>query len=208
MPRLQTVCCLALVSASACLRLPAGLVSRPVLRVSAQAIRLQEFEDDEFVDEFGNVRAVEEATPKQELSEEAQRVYQKMRNKEGVELTPWMKIDPEAVAQAEKMRAARKARKEREAKSLDGVEIDPQAAELGGGGLKSKVISEEEVRVPPPPARCELITSRRPHHLLPQIELSWATDNEADNKGYIVQRRPGGARGPPCSAASRVGTAS
>merc|ERR1711924_28319 len=69
---------------------------------------------------------------------------------------------------AEKMRAARKARKEREAKSLDGVEIDPQAAELGGGGLKSKVISEEE------------------------IELSWATDNEADNKGYIVQRRPGG----------------
>merc|ERR1711924_518954 len=71
---------------------------------------------------------------------------------------------------AEKMRAARKARKEREAKSLDGVEIDPQAAELGGGGLKSKVISEEE------------------------IELSWATDNEADNKGYIVQRRPGGTK--------------
>ena len=42
--------------------------------------------------------------------------------------------------------------------------IDPQAAELGaGGGLKSNVLSEEEV------------------------ELRWETADEAGNAGFIVQ---------------------
>jgi len=54
-------------------------------------------------------------------------------------------------------------------KSVDVMELDPQAAELGGGGLRSKVISEDEV------------------------ELRWSTGNEAGNVGFLVQRRAGGS---------------
>merc|ERR1719313_2341385 len=51
----------------------------------------------------------------------------------------------------------------------DAMLIDPQAAELGaGGGLKSTVLSQEEV------------------------ELRWDTSDEAGNAGFIVQRRRGG----------------
>merc|ERR1712113_1239960 len=54
-------------------------------------------------------------------------------------------------------------------RELDQLNVDPQAAELGaGGGLKSKVISEEEV------------------------ELKWSTGDETGNAGFVVQRRKGG----------------
>lgn len=110
------------------------------------------------------------AEPKpEELSPEAQRVYRGMRSSTGVEFAPWMKVD------AEKVAAAKKAREERMARAAQGatqdqLQIDPQAAETAGGGLKSKTLSEEEV------------------------ELRWSTGDETGNAGFIVQRRPGGAQ--------------
>ena len=75
---------------------------------------------------------------------------------------------PEAIAQAKKERELRKAKQAASALKADSMLIDPQAAELGaGGGLKSKVLSEDEV------------------------ELRWDTTDEAGNAGFIVQRRRG-----------------
>lgn len=54
-------------------------------------------------------------------------------------------------------------------KVVDGMRIDPQAAETGAAsGLKSKVLGEDEV------------------------ELRWETADEVGNAGFIVQRRTGG----------------
>lgn len=107
-----------------------------------------------------------------ELSLEAKKVQNKMRaggSESGVEFAPWMKVDAEAIARAEKERKARKERAALKNAELEQMQIDPQAAELGGGGLKSKVLSEEEV------------------------ELRWSTGDEAGNAGFIIQRRPGGS---------------
>ena len=104
------------------------------------------------------------------MSREAQKVYNGMRSESGVEFAPWMKIDAEAIAQAKKERELRKAKQAASALKADSMLIDPQAAELGaGGGLKSKVLSEDEV------------------------ELRWDTTDEAGNAGFIVQRRRGGS---------------
>merc|ERR1719163_1686521 len=101
---------------------------------------------------------------------EAQKIMKGMRSASGVEFAPWMKVDAEAIAKAKREREARKARAAENALRSDSMLIDPQAAELGaGGGLKSKVLSEEEV------------------------ELRWDTSDEAGNAGFIVQRRRGGA---------------
>ena len=111
---------------------------------------------------------MEESGESGEMSEEAQRVVRGMTSASGVEFAPWMKVDAEKIAQAKKDRAARLAKQA--SGKADSMLIDPQAAELGaGGGLKSKVLSEEEV------------------------ELRWDTTDEAGNKGFIVQRRRGGA---------------
>lgn len=110
--------------------------------------------------------AAEEET---ELSPEAERVLRGMRSSSGVEFAPWMKVDPEAIAKAKAERAARKARQAQDMRS-DAMLVDPQAAELGaGGGLNSKILSEEEV------------------------ELRWDTQDEVGNAGFIVQRRQGGS---------------
>merc|ERR1719375_1235662 len=88
----------------------------------------------------------EETLSEAALSEAAQREANKMKSVTGVEFAPWMKVDPAAVARA---KAEREARKKRAGPStVDPMAIDPQAAELGGGGgLKSKVLSEEEVEL-------------------------------------------------------------
>jgi len=105
----------------------------------------------------------------EDLSADAQRVYRGMRSSTGVEFAPWMKVDAEKIAEAKKAREERKARSAASSKS-DQMLIDPQAAELGaGGGLKSKVLSEEEV------------------------ELRWSTGDETGNAGFIIQRRKGGS---------------
>jgi len=104
----------------------------------------------------------------EDLSDDAKRVYRGMRSSSGVEFAPWMKVDAEKIAAAKKAREERKARSTAASRS-DQMLIDPQAAELGaGGGLKSKVLSEEEV------------------------ELRWSTGDESGNAGFIVQRRKGG----------------
>lgn len=105
-----------------------------------------------------------------EMSDEAKRVMKGMTSASGVEFAPWMKVDAEAIARAKREREARKAKAAANALKSDSMLIDPQAAELGaGGGLKSKVLGEEEV------------------------ELRWDTTDEAGNAGFIVQRRRGGA---------------
>merc|ERR1719231_2138169 len=111
----------------------------------------------------------QEAQGAENLSEDAERVMKGMRSATGVEFAPWMKVDAEAIAKAKKERELRKAKQAMQSLKSDSMLIDPQAAELGaGGGLKSKVLSEEEV------------------------ELRWDTTDEAGNAGFIVQRRRGG----------------
>jgi len=93
---------------------------------------------------------------------EAERIKAEIKKR-----APWMDIDPEAIARAKRDRENRK--KEQAMKSVDAMNIDPQAAEMNAAsGLKSKVLGEDEV------------------------ELRWETADEVGNEGFIVQRRPGG----------------
>merc|ERR1719453_228654 len=128
-------------------------------------------EGDEFMseEEYLQELELEEAAPKEEMSMEAKKIMRGMTSESGVEFAPWMKVDAEAIAKAKADREERKARQAENALKSDSMLIDPQAAELGaGGGLKSNVLSEEEV------------------------ELRWETADEAGNAGFIVQRRRGG----------------
>jgi len=87
---------------------------------------------------------------------------------DGRDIAPWLNLDPEKIAQQKREREERRARQMANTK-VDTFGIDPQASELSGtGGLKSKVLSEEEV------------------------EIRFSTENEEGNAGFIVQRRPGG----------------
>jgi hypothetical protein len=104
------------------------------------------------------------------LSPEAQKVANALKSAsgDGRELAPWMNIDPEAIAAQKREREERRQR-QATASRVDTFSIDPQASELSGtGGLKSKVLGEEEV------------------------EIRWSTQGEEGNVGFIVQRRPGG----------------
>mmetsp|Transcript_26272 Transcript_26272/g.82610 ORF Transcript_26272/g.82610 Transcript_26272/m.82610 type:complete len:205 (-) Transcript_26272:502-1116(-) len=115
------------------------------LRLAAARVRMSdEMSEEEFlamqdaeelVDADGNV-----VTQTQELSEGAKRVVRGMRSETGVEFAPWMKVDAEAIARADRERKERKARQAAQAKQLDPYAMDPQAAELGAGA-----------RPPPPP---------------------------------------------------------
>lgn len=106
----------------------------------------------------------------EELSVGAKKVFNNLRSEAGVEFAPWMTLDPEEIARVERERKERLAKGAESAQNIGAMVSDPQAAEVGaGGGLKSKILSEEEV------------------------ELRWATADEGDNKGFIVQRRRGGA---------------
>merc|ERR1719424_530324 len=131
--------------------------------------------EEEYMAEMGFDEAMDEeeyaAAESEELSADAQKIINNMKSSSGVEFAPWMKVDAEAIAKAKKEREERKKRSAAAAAAAksDTMLIDPQAAELGaGGGLKSKVLSEEE------------------------IELRWSTQDERDNAGFIVQRRMGG----------------
>jgi len=170
-------------------RVFASAAVRPLLRVASTGVRMQEFptledelkegkitqeeydqltegiSEDEYEAELSAQAQAEEA----EMSAEAAKIVKGMTSASGVEFAPWMKVDAEAIAKAKKEREARKARQAASALKSDSMLIDPQAAELGaGGGLKSKVLSDEEV------------------------ELRWDTTDEAGNAGFIVQRRRGG----------------
>lgn len=176
----------------------AAVAPRPALRASASSralfasIRMAEVVEEEFptmeelaaeagmsLEEyeksmFGDAPAMTEEEyemeqKEEELSAGAQKVINNMKSSSGVEFAPWMKVDAEAIAKAKKERAERKARSAAVQGKGDNMLIDPQAAELGaGGGLKSKILGEEE------------------------IELRWSTQDEVGNAGFIVQRRKGG----------------
>jgi len=154
---------------------------RPALRTAQQALAMaveeeevEAMSEEEYLAEMAMTEdelVAETKTDDQsyeDLSDDAKRVYRGMRSSSGVEFAPWMKVDAEKIAAAKKAREERKARSTAASRS-DQMLIDPQAAELGaGGGLKSKVLSEEEV------------------------ELRWSTGDESGNAGFIVQRRKGG----------------
>lgn len=165
-------------------------VSRPSLRV-ALGPRMQDFPTleeelkagkitqeeydmmmgagDEDFEEFDEADVPEAAKADDALSPEAQKIANAMKSATGVELAPWMKVDFEDIAKAKQEREARKFKQAQAMSKADSMLIDPQAAELGaGGGLKSEVLSQEEV------------------------ELRWDTSDEAGNAGFIVQRRRGG----------------
>lgn len=130
----------------------------------------EEVMEEEFMseEEYLAEQAQEQAAPDQ-MSDAAKRVKRGMTSASGVEFAPWMTVDADAIAKAKREREERKAR-EAAGYKVEGFKVDPQAAELSGvGGLSSKVLSEEEV------------------------ELSWSTGDETGNKGFIVQRRPGGS---------------
>jgi len=173
-PQLSTLfCLLASAGFASCLTGPSALarMPRPAMRATQQrfAVMSGVEEEEAMSEEDFLAMGGEDGKDPEELSDEAKRVYRGMRSSTGVEFAPWMKVD------AEKVAAAKKAREERMARAASGevdqLRIDPQAAELGaGGGLKSKVLSEEEV------------------------ELRWSTGDEEGNAGFIIQRRPGGSQ--------------
>merc|ERR1719331_3698526 len=157
MMQLSQVCFLAyLTLASALFAAPAAIgrhaVHRPALRTARQVgpVRMEVIDGEEVIDEEEFMTEEEYLAEQEvELSQEAQKVVNNMKSESGVEFAPWMKIDAEKIAAAKKEREARKARQAASASlKSDSMLIDPQAAELGaGGGLKSKVLSQEEVEL-------------------------------------------------------------
>jgi hypothetical protein len=92
-----------------------------------------------------------------------------LRNANGVDYAPWMKISQEdelKIKQVMKERtSARRARQEQERTVSGNLLVDSQAQELSGGGLGTKVIGTD-------------------------VEISWTTGKEGNTKGFIIKRRP------------------
>jgi hypothetical protein len=92
-----------------------------------------------------------------------------LRNANGVDYAPWMKIsedDETKIKQMMKEKAAVRLSRQEQERSVSGaLLVDSQAQELSGGGLRSKVIDGE-------------------------IELEWATNSEANTKEFLLKRRP------------------
>lgn len=166
--------CLACSAAAYNVGAPLMRSTRPALRTVAMPIMEEAVEEamseEEYLAELAAeeaqkqaaVQAGEKEEPEQLLAPgEAERIKAEIKKR-----APWMDIDPEAIARAKK---AREDRKKAGASKIDGMRIDPQAAETGAAaGLKSEVLGEDEVK------------------------LSWETSDEVGNVGFIVQRRPGG----------------
>jgi len=143
--------------------------TRPTLRRPLAVMQVEEeaMTEEEYEAELAAQEAAKAANVKEEeedilTPQEVEAMKAKIAN-----YAPWMTVDPEAIARAKK---AREDRKNAAPTQIDGMQLDPQAAELNAaGGLKSKVLSEDE------------------------IELRWETSDETGNAGFIVQRRAGGA---------------
>mmetsp|Transcript_21892 Transcript_21892/g.34404 ORF Transcript_21892/g.34404 Transcript_21892/m.34404 type:complete len:259 (+) Transcript_21892:50-826(+) len=91
-----------------------------------------------------------------------------MFNAEGKPYAPWMmdSVDAEKAKQAQENRRARKAAEKKAAQGA--LLVDPQAMELSGVGLKTKMVGDE-------------------------CEISWGTGDETGNKGFIITKRRGGS---------------
>lgn len=92
-----------------------------------------------------------------------------LRNANGVDYAPWMKMseeDEERIRQQIKEKtAARRKRQLENAEVRGNLAMDSQAQELSGTGLSYKIIGDE-------------------------VELEWATTTEKGTAGFRVQRRP------------------
>ena len=133
---------------------------QPATRISSRATPLKMSE--QLTDE-------EEA----EIIANAQKIAKKKRsnlyNEEGVAYAPWMvrQVDEDAVAAARAMRGYEKRRERIALEEKQGTIniLDAASSELTGLGLKAKVLSEDEV------------------------ELTWSTDDEEANRGFLVERK-------------------
>lgn len=121
-----------------------------------------------------------EQTLEEEVEEMTQAEVNKMRrasnlrNANGVDYAPWMNIsaeDEEKIRQVMKEKAEARRKRQLQEQTVSGALLmDSQAQELSGGGLRTKVIDG-------------------------QVELEWATNSEANTKGFLVKRRPARTEG-------------
>lgn len=120
----------------------------------------------------GRLQAAEVDEEEAEVMAEAEQIAKKKRsnmfNENGVAYAPWMvnQVDEEAMAIARAMRADKKRLERRAAEEAQGVVniLDAATSELSGIGLKAKILDGE-------------------------VELVWGTDNEEDNKGFVVEKK-------------------
>ncbi len=127
-----------------------------------------------------------EASAKKELSieEEIEQMTQaemskmrrasNLRNSNGVDYAPWMNIsveDEEKIRKVMKDKAEARRKRQIQEQTVSGALLmDSQAQELSGGGLRTKIIEGD-------------------------VELEWATNSEANTKGFLVKRRPARTEG-------------
>lgn len=115
---------------------------------------------------------IEEMEVRAEAAEMVKKVKSNMYNEKGVAYAPWMvnQVDEEAYEAAKYMRKQRKMKEAKERQALnEGVDLAGRGNtlvgdEMSGQGLKYKMVGEE-------------------------VELSWYTDDEADNLGFKIQKR-------------------
>jgi hypothetical protein len=91
-----------------------------------------------------------------------------LRNANGVDYAPWMNIsaeDEKKVKQVMQEKAAARRKRQEQEKTVSGaLLVDSQAQELSGSGLRTKIINGD-------------------------VELEWATNSEANTKGFVIKRR-------------------
>merc|ERR1719155_310879 len=121
--------------------------TRPTLRRPLAVMQVEEeaMTEEEYEAELAAQEAAKAANVKEEeedilTPQEVEAMKAKIAN-----YAPWMTVDPEAIARAKK---ACEDRKNAAPTQIDGMQLDPQAAELNAaGGLKSKVLSEDEIEL-------------------------------------------------------------
>mmetsp|Transcript_24717 Transcript_24717/g.56615 ORF Transcript_24717/g.56615 Transcript_24717/m.56615 type:complete len:264 (+) Transcript_24717:147-938(+) len=92
-----------------------------------------------------------------------------LRNANGVEYAPWMKIskeEEERIRQTVKDKAAARLKRQQQEQDVQGaLLVDSQAQELSGTGLRFNILNDNAV------------------------ELEWATQREASTQGFLIKRR-------------------
>lgn len=138
----------------------------PVAKPQASPIADARAEDPEALNQMSMEEEIE-VTAEEEIRK--MKRASNLRNANGVEYAPWMNITPEAETEIKKVMKqkaeARRKRKDEEAGVSGALLMDSQAQELSGGGLQTKIVSDNE------------------------IELSWSTNSEASTKGFAIKRR-------------------
>ena len=114
----------------------------------------------------------EEAAILRDAEAIAKKKRSNLYNENGVAYAPWMtrQIDEDAIATARALRTQEKRRAREAVQSKQGVVdiLDAATSELTGLGLKTKVVDGE-------------------------VELVWGTNDEEDNRGFVVEKKRVGA---------------